>query len=129
MNELMPKSVIDVYTKVCNILYETEKNGDYKRGNSEYKKIVKVFHILEKDIDLARNSLPMLFTSANVVTRTKAAAHCISLGICVVEAEKILTEIADKESANVFGLNAKMTLICYKKQGYLKVYQTQKILI
>lgn len=117
---------MDEYIRICAILAETYMNGDSKRGNSEGKKIVKLFKLLEKNPDLAINSLPLLFSCNNPVTRTKAAAECISLNICVDEAKKVLEDIANSGEP-IIGLNAEMTLKMWKEQGYIKVYPTQEV--
>ena len=120
------QDVIQQYTETGMIIRETTFNGDYKKGNREWKKVVIIFKCLEKDKELAKKSLPLLFKNENIATRTSAAAHCISLGIYVNEAIKVLKESAD-ESNGIFGFDAKMTLKVYYEQGYLKVYPTQKI--
>jgi len=119
---LLPQEVIDQYVETCSILEETTLSGDYKRGNKEGRKIINVFKLLETNLDIAKESLPSLFKHDNVVTRTKAAAHCITLNIAVDEACEILEKAANDESNGIFGFNAKMTLDVLHEQGFLKVY-------
>ncbi|GHU83106.1 hypothetical protein FACS1894196_2470 [Clostridia bacterium] len=120
-----PQNVVEQYVETCQILKETALSGDYKRGNKEGRKIVKMFRILENNIELANLSLPKLFCNKNVVTKSKAAAHCIALNIRVSEAEKILEEVANDDSYGIFRFNAEMTLKVWREQGYLKVYKEQ----
>ena len=116
------QTVIEQYIKSCAILKDCTLSGDYKRGNREGKKLVKIFKILESNLDLAKNSLPHLFTHDNVVTRTKAAAHCIALNIYINEAVTILENASVDKANGVFGFNAKMTLYVWHEQGFLSVY-------
>jgi len=72
-------------------------------------------------------SLPLLFCNENIATRSKAAAHCISLGIYIDESVKILEEVEKNKVYGIYRLNAEMTLKVWREQGYLKVYPTQVI--
>ena len=121
--KITAQAVVDQYIETSSILKETTPIGDYRRGNKEYKKIIKIFKILESNLDVAEASLPSLFTHDNVVTRTKAAAHCIALGICIDEAVKVLENVSNDESNGIFGFNAKMTLQVWRERGFLLVYQ------
>ena len=127
-NSMSAQDVIKQYVETCNILRETALSGNYRRGNREGKKIVRVFKQLETDVELAKQALPQLFYEENVIVRVKSAAHCIVLNIFVDQAEKLLKEIADDE--NSYGMSAfeaKMTLKVWREQGYLKVYPEQEI--
>jgi hypothetical protein len=123
---ITPGDVNNQYIETGLILWETTLSGDYKKGNKEGKKIVAVYKLLEKDIDLAKQSLPKLFYDENIVTRTKVAAHCLSLGINIEQAVEVLEQAASDERNGIFGFNAKMTLKVWREQGYLKVYPNQK---
>ena len=98
---MSPQEIIEQYVETCSILKETTLSGDYKKGNKEGKK--------------------------NVVTRTKSAAHCLSLKIYIDEAEKVLKEIAADKNNGIFGFDAEMTLKIWYEHGYLKVYPQQKV--
>ena len=100
--------------------------GDYKTNNKEGKPILQIFKFLEKNKELASVTLPLLFTNRNIVTRTRAATHCLALNIFIEEAVKILEEAANNEQVGIFGFNAEMTLKVWHKQGYLKMYQEKK---
>lgn len=128
MNQITYQDVINEYIRVGNVLQETYKNMDYKVGNKEGKKIVRVFKIMENDLELAMKSLPELFSSENEIVRVKAAAASIALGIFVKEAKAVLEEVG-RVGNNINSLNAKMTLEVWRKQRYLKVYPEQEIRI
>lgn len=115
--------VLNQYINSGIVMYKATLEGDYKTNNKEGKIVTKLFKHLEKNLELANDTLPLLFDNENVVTRTKAAAHCIALKIHVDEAEKILEEASQYDSNGIFGFNAKMTLKVWHEQGYLKVYQ------
>ena len=120
---LTPQEVVDQYVETCAILKETTFIGDYKRGNREYKKIIKVFKYLENNISIAYASLPTLFSHENVAARIKAAAHCLALNIAVDEAQKVLQDAANDETNSIFAFEAKLTLQKWSEQGYLLVHQ------
>ena len=102
--------VLNQYINSGYIIYKACLKGDYKTDNKEAKIIIKLFKYLEKNLELAKKPLPLLFEHENVVTRTKAAEHCLSIKINVLEAEKIL-EVASKDQNNgVLGLNAEKIL-------------------
>ena len=127
--KITTQEVINQYIECGLVLRETTLSGDYKKGNKEGEKIVRIFKMLEKDLDLAERALPELFDNENIVTRTKAAAHCLSLNINVEEAVEILEQASSDECNGIFGFNAKMTLKVWREQGYLKVYPKQEIKI
>lgn len=115
--------ILNQYRSSCDIMNKATLDGDYKANNREGKKITMVFKYLEKNLELAETVLPLLFSDSNVVTRTKAAAHCLALGIHVSEAEKLLLEDSEKQENGIFGFNAKMTLKVWKEKGCLRIYQ------
>lgn len=114
--------ILDKYINSGNVMYKATLEGDYKTNNKEGKIITQVFKYLEKDLELASDTLPLLFNSENVVTRTKAAAHCLALKIYIDKAEKILEDVAEDDKNGIFAFNAKMTLKVWREQGLLKVY-------
>ncbi|MDD4402727.1 MAG: hypothetical protein PHI24_12955 [Desulfitobacteriaceae bacterium] len=115
--------IITQYKSSCDIMYRATLDGDYKANNKEGKKLIDVFKFLEKNRELAVETLSLLLGDENVVTRTKAAAHCLALKINTSEAEKILKVESEKKENGIFGFNAEMTLKVWKETGCLKVYQ------
>jgi len=126
MKQLTPQDIINQYVEFCEIERKCTLNGDYKTSNKHGKRMLKVFKELEKDKNLAIELLPKLFNHQNVVARTDAAAHCLSLNICVKEAIECLEKIEKYEAENIFGFNAKMTLKVWREQGFLKMYPKQE---
>jgi len=126
-NVVTPQEIIEQYAKICAVLKETNLTGDYKKGNREFRKGIKIFKILENDIDLAKQTLPLMFEHENEVVRTKVAAHCLSLKIHIDQAEKILQDISRDASHEIFEFAAQMTLDVWRKQGYLKTYKEQQM--
>ena len=124
---LSPQDVISQYVESGVVLTETTLNGDYRKGNKEGEKLIKVFKSLENDLELANNSLSTLLRNENIVTRTKAAAHCLSLKINIEQSLEVLELAADDVNNGVFGFNAKMTLQVWHEQGFLRVYPDQKL--
>ena len=125
MKELKKEEIINQYIRSGLIRYETTLSGDYKKGNKEYPKTLKVFKYLEKNLEIAKETLPLLFEHENVEVRAIASAHCLALGICVKEAEEILKEIANNEKYGIFSFTAQMTLKVWK-EGDLTIYQKDK---
>ena len=114
--------ILNQYINSGNVMYKATIEGDYKANNKEGKIITQAFKYLEKNLELASDTLPILFDNENVVTRTKAAAHCLALRIHTDKAEKILEDAANDDKNGIFGFNAKMTLKVWHEQGFLKVY-------
>lgn len=77
-------------------------------NNKEVKIITQAFKFLEKNIELVADTLPFLFNNKNVVTITKAVAHCLALRIHIDKAEKILEDAANDDQNVIFGFNAQM---------------------
>lgn len=115
--------IINQYKSSCDIMYKATLDGDYKTNNKEGKKIVDIFKFLEKNKELALETLPLLFDDENVVTRTKAAAHCLALQINTLEAERLLKLESERKENGIFGFNAEMTLKVWKEEGCLIVYE------
>lgn len=115
--------ILNQYINSGIIMYKATLEGDYKINNKEGKIITELFKYLEKNLELAKETLPTLFDNENVVTRTKAAAHCLTLKICVHEAEKIIEKAVEDDKNGIFGFNAQMTLKVWREQGYLEIYQ------
>jgi len=126
-NKLTPQDIINQYVETGIISEKATLEGDYKTNNKQGKKLIKIFKELENDTELAISTLPMLLNHSNIVTRTDAAAHCLSLNICINEAVRCIEIIAKDEKDNIFGFNAGMTLKVWREQGYLKIYPTQEI--
>jgi hypothetical protein len=115
--------IINQYKSGCDIMHRATLDGDYKTNNKEGKKIVDIFKFLEKNKVLALETLPLLFDDENVVTSTKAAAHCLALQINTLEAENLLKRESEKKENGIFGFNAEMTLKVWKEEGCLIVYE------
>jgi hypothetical protein len=86
--EWSKSDIISQYIESGNVMYKATLEGDYKTNNKEGKKITQVFKYLEKNLELAADTLPLLFDNENVVIRTKAAAHCLALKIHIDQAKK-----------------------------------------
>ena len=115
--------IINQYKSGCDIMHRATLDGDYKTNNKEGKKIVDIFKFLEKNKVLALETLPLLFDDENVVTSTKAAAHCLELQINTLEGENLLKRESEKKENGIFGFNAEMTLKVWKEEGCLIVYE------
>ena len=118
----LQSEVINQYIKSGIVMYKATLDGDYKTNNKEGKIITGLFKYLEKNLELAKDTLPLLLDNENVVTRTKAATHCLALKVYIDKAVKILEKASEDENNGIFGFNAKMTLKVWHEQGYLKVY-------
>lgn len=73
--------ILSQYINSGDVMYKATLEGDHKTNNKEGKIITQVLKYLEKNLELAIDTLPLLFDKENVVTRTKAAAHCLALKI------------------------------------------------
>ena len=118
--------IIDLYQTECAVIEECTHEGNYRKGNKAGASIQSMFAYLETDIPQAVRVLGTLLKNEDVVVRTKAAAHCLSLDILQQPAVEVLESVAENTDFGVFSLNASMTLQVYKKQGFLKVYPHQQ---
>lgn len=114
--------ILEQYIRSGNVIYKATLEGDYKTNNKEGKIITQAFKHLEKNLEFATDTLPLLFGNENVVTRTKAAAHCLALKIHIDKAERILEDAANDDKNGIFGFNAQMTLKVWHEQGFLTIY-------
>lgn len=119
--------IIKQYETSGEKMYQATLDGDYKTNNREGAKLIRIFKRFEKDRTLARQCIPELMKSANVVVRTKAAAYCLSLRMDVEVGEAMLKEISENEENGIFGFNAEMTLKVWHEEGYLQLYPTQQV--
>ena len=83
--------------------------------------MLKLYKFLEKNIDIAKQTLPVLLNHKNVKVRTIVASHCLTLKICEKEDETVLIDIANDEKNGIFAFNAEMTLKVWK-EGNLKMH-------
>ena len=121
-NTLSCAEIRSQYIQSLLVIEKSNLDGEYKIGNREGKKIIKLFKLLEEDIDLAKEVLPSLFDHESVKVKTCAAAHCLALKIFEQQAVDILEEIA-KLNVRVFSFEAEMTLEVWREKGDLQVYK------
>ncbi len=127
MKKYTKEDIIQRFETSCDILYRCSETGDYKTGNKEQPKLVRIFKYFEENREFAMECLKELLTKESVVVTNKAAAWCLALNENVDEAERILLSNSKKEEAGIFQLEAEMTLKVWKSQGYLCVYEGQEI--
>lgn len=120
--KLSAEEIRSQYIKSLLIIEKSNLEGEYKIGNKEGNKIVKLFKLLEEDIDLAKEVLPSLFEYESVKVKICVAAHCLALEIFEEQAVDILEKISEL-NLRVFSFEAEMTLKVWREQGYLRVYQ------
>jgi len=123
-SKLTAEDIVNTYENAGRVLEVTAYNGDYKAGNKEVNKLIKIFKMFEKNIELAVKILPGLLNSKSICTRDWVALHCLSLNIFVEEAIKVL-EIDVNDERLVHAENANMLLDSYRQLGYAKVYPDQ----
>ena len=121
-NKLSCAEIRSQYIQSLLVIEKSNLDGEYKIGNREGKKIIKLFKLLEEDIDLAKEVLPSLFDHESVKVKTCAADHCLALKIFEQQAVDILEEIA-KLNVRVFSFEAEMTLEVWREKGDLQVYK------
>ena len=121
-----PDYLISRYLEHLLTIEDANMRGDYKAGNKEGKKVIRLFQVLEKNSDLARLVLPELLRHPSVKVRICGAAHCLSLRLYEDQAIALLNDISEL-SIRIFSFEARMTLSVWEKQGYLKVYPKQEI--
>lgn len=121
------EDIIQRFKASCDIIYRCSETGDYKTGNKEQPKLVKIFKYFEKNIEFAMECIKELLQNESVVVSTKAAAWCLALNENVDKAVRVLLANSQKKEAGIFRLDAEMTLKVWKSDGYLCVYEGQEI--
>ena len=115
-------NIIKQYEESGQIMLDATLNGNYRRNNREGNKLLEIFKVFEQDRELARECIPELLKSENVVVRTKAAAYCLALNESVDVGESVLEEISRTPQYGIFRLNAEMTLKKWRENGELRLY-------
>lgn len=107
---------IDLVNEVIKhsiIFDETQKNGDFKKGNKSSKKILKILDQLKQDQSLATEVLDDLLKNDNPAVLDVCCLYAILLNYRRDEALKILKEIA-KLGIKVTSFSAEMTIELYE---------------
>lgn len=127
MKKYSKEDILRQFEVSCDILYHSDETGDYKTGNKEQRKLVKIFKYFENNTVFAVDCLRELLQNESVVVSNRAAGWLLSLNEKVDEALKVLLLNSEKKEAGVFRFEAEMTLKVWKSQGYLRVYKDQEI--
>ncbi len=127
MKKYTKEEIMNQFELSCDIIYRSNETGDYKSGNKEQPKLMRIFKHFEENQDFAMECLKELLQNESVVISTKAAGWCLALNENVDEAVKVLCANSEKNEAGIFRFNAEMTLKVWKSQGYLIMYQGQEI--
>jgi len=117
------ESIIKQYEVSGKICYECSLNGDYRKGNSEAEKLVKIFKFLETNPNLAKEIIDYLVKSDNIFLKMEGLSYNLALKKDISETIKILEELSKNNSIGIYRLNAEMTLKVWKERGCLKIYQ------
>ena len=117
------ESIIKQYEESGKICYECSLNGDYRKGNREAKKLVKIFKFLETNPNLADEVIDYLIKSDNIFLKMEGLSYNLALKKDISESLIILEELSKNNSIGIYRLNAEMTLKVWKENGYLKIYQ------
>ena len=127
MKKYSKEEVLQQFKLSCDIIYQASETGDYKTGNKEQPKLMRIFKYFEKNIEFAMECLKEMIHNERADVSNKAAAWCLALNENVDEAVRVLLENRQKKEAGIFGFEAKMTLKVWKSQGYLCMYEGQEI--
>lgn len=127
MKKCSKEEVLQQFELSCDIIYQASETGDYKTGNKEQPKLMKIFKHFEKNIEFAMECLKELLCSENAVASNKAAGWCLALNENVDEAVNVLRTNSERTDIGAFRTAAEMTLKVWKSQGYLCMYEGQEI--
>lgn len=122
MKKFDKETIIRQYEESGKICFECTQNGDYKTGNREAKKLVKIFKILEANSNLAKDVIDYLVKSNNIFLKMEGLSYNLSLNKDISDSLKTLEELSKDNSIGIYRLNAEMTLKVWREQGYLKIY-------
>ena len=119
MKTMSSSELITKFIEYSEIEAKTKLNGDYKLGNKYSKKLYKIFIILKKDNNLARNVLKELLKTNSIRARSIAAIDALRLNIYVDEALKVLNEVANMKEIGILSFGPSVALKIWKEKGYL----------
>lgn len=127
MRKYSKEEIIKLYEECGRIMYQATLDGDYKANNRAGRKLVNIYKYFENNREFAMDCINELMQNENVVIRTEMAAYCLALRENIDIAEKMLLDISSKKENGIFGFNAEKTLEVWREQGYLQIYQKEKI--
>lgn len=125
------KDIKQKFVAYCLAIEDAWQNGnaDYRKNNRAMGGLAKLFKNFEKDLETADAVLGELLEHENANVRMGAAVQCLSLRIRTDRAEKTIEQISKIIDDRHLSHNAHMTLNVWRKQGYLKVYPQQMIVM
>ena len=127
MRKYSKEEIIKLYEECGRIMYQATLDGDYIANNRAGRKLVNIYKYFENNREFAMDCINELMQNENVVIRTEMAAYCLALRENIDIAEKMLLDISSKKENGIFGFNAEKTLEVWREQGYLQIYQKEKI--
>lgn len=122
MRQLNKNEVLLQIEMSAKVLLDTVNTGDYKKGNRENKKLIKIFKCFEKDLSFATDCISEMYKSTNIVVISKACAYSLALGIDVDRAIRTLETISNDKKYGIYRLNAEMTLKAWNENKKLSIY-------
>ena len=99
---------------------------DVLKGNRATTSLIKIFKYFEENREEAEQILIELLEHENCFVHTGAAARCLALGMLTSRALEVLEEVAQNPTKRT-RFEAEGVLKVYGQQGYLRIYQGQKI--
>lgn len=119
MKKLGKEEIQEKYISNSLIYAKASLDGNYKKTNRQYHKLIKLYKYLKEDLELAKEVLPELFKHENANVRAEAACHCLYLGIYVEEAQKVLYDVTNYEEDTLenrmIAFDANMVLKLWKE--------------
>ena len=105
------------YLLYCTELNTCSTKEDAKKHNAAMKKLGRLFRQLKTETE--RSFLLELLQNENAQTRALVAAHCLGLGVYILESEKVLLFLSKNKNNPYLAFEAQSTLDVWKQQGYL----------
>ena len=96
------------YIDLATLEGETKLNGDYRRGNQLSKKLNRLVKSFENDAEIAQEVISIALKSTSARAQALAGADALRPGVCVEEAETVLTRISKRN--DIIGFGSSMTL-------------------
>ena len=127
------KNAKEKFIELCMKIEEASSmnnNLGVAKNNRAYKALIKVFKYFEENRDEANRTLGELLEHDNIFVHFGAATRCLALGIRTEQALAVLNataQIVSDETTRHAKYGAIGVLEVYEQQGYLTMYQGQKI--
>lgn len=116
------ENIMDIFKKAADKISLSFETGDYKKGNKEWNKIVKIYKLIEDDKTVLGDLISDMYHSEHEFLMLKAAAFSIVNQIDVNKALNVLNYLSANSQFNYIRFDASLTLKVIKEGEKISIY-------